>query len=140
MFRRRRKKVSVHAVPMPVLIRQAIYDSIFEEHAEEIADMLGLSPVSKDVSEMEAIASSNRISSFASLIPIIDAHSDIAARIAASAYIIQAKEEGKDDFITGDNVEDLSGLFKLVSMSAAVSCISTLLHLDLIETKVSEDE
>ena len=134
--RRSKRRVKVHAVPMPVLIRQAIYDSIFEEHAEEIATMLGLAPVSEDVSEMEAQASTKRISEFAPLMPIIDAHSDIAARIAGAAYMIQAREEGKEDFLSETNVEDLSSLFKLVSMSSAVSCISTLIHLGLIETKV----
>lgn len=137
MFRRKKKpKVFVKALPMPVLIRQAIYDSIFEENAEQIADMLGLSPVSSDVSEMESKASQDRLSRFSALLPIIDAHSDIAAKISASAYVIQAKDEGKEMFIEEDNVDDLANLFKIVSMSAVVSCISTLLNLELIETKV----
>lgn len=139
MFKRKKKRIRVHAVPMPVLIRQAIYDSIFEENAEEIATILGLAPVSDEVSEMEAQASSRRIEGLAPLMPIIDAHSDIAARIASAAYVIQAKDEGREDFLSETSIDDLSNLFKLVSISSAVSCISTLIHLDLIETKVEVD-
>lgn len=139
IFRRKKKsKIKVRAMPMPVLIRQAIYDSIFEENAEEIAAMLGLSPVSEDVSQMESEASQERINKFNVLMPLIDAHSDISAKIAAAAYVIQAKEEGKEVFIEGDSQDDLAHLFKIVSMSSAVSCLSTLIGLGLVETKVEE--
>ena len=102
--------------------------------------MLGLTAISNDVSEMETRASQDRINKFIQLMPIIDAHSDIAAKVAASAYVIQAKEEGKEGFLEDEGIDDLTHLFKLVSMSAAVSCISTLINMELIETKVESGE
>lgn len=133
------KKHEIIQVPYQSLVRQAIYDSIFEENAEKIAEMLGLSPVSEDVSELEERDSQERLGRFSALMPFIDAHSDIAAKIAASAYVIQAEQEGKSEFINGTNIDDLSDLFKLVSMSSAVSCISTLMNLGLLETEVVSD-
>lgn len=133
------KKHEIIQVPYQSLVRQAIYDSIFEENAEKIAEMLGLSPVSEDVSELEERDSQERLGRFSALMPFIDAHSDIAAKIAASAYVIQADQEGKSEFINDTNIDDLSDLFKLVSMSSAVSCISTLMNLGLLETEVVSD-
>lgn len=133
------KKHEIIQVPYQSLVRQAIYDSIFEENAEKIAEMLGLSPVSEDVSELEERDSQERLGRFSALMPFIDAHSDIAAKIAASAYVIQADQEGKSEFINDTNIDDLYDLFKLVSMSSAVSCISTLMNLGLLETEVVSD-
>lgn len=142
IFRRRRKKhydTEFIQVPMPVLVRQVVYDSIFNS-SEKIAVMMGLPPVSDEVSDMEKQASEKRINKFAALLPFIDAHADISAQVSATAYVLESEEEGR---VIQDNegLEELTRLFKLVSMSAAVSCISTLMDLDLLETKVvSEDD
>jgi hypothetical protein len=142
IFKRKRKKkynTEFIQVPMPVLVRQVVYDSIFGS-SEKIAVMMGLPPVSDEVSEMEQRASEDRIDKFAALLPFIDAHADISAQVSATAYRLESEEEGR---IIEDNegLEELTRLFKLVSMSAAVSCISTLMDLDLLETRVvSEDD
>jgi len=141
MFKRKKpRKMNIVNVSLPVLIRQAIYDSVFDDQAEEIAEMMGLSPISKEVSEMEERDSSERIRKFSALIPLINSHADMSARISASAYIIQAKEEGMNSLIDADNFEDLADLFKTISLSASVSCIATLINLDLLDCNVKEEE
>jgi len=141
MFKRKKpRKMNIVNVSLPVLIRQAIYDSVFDDQAEEIAEMMGLSPISKEVSEMEERDSSERIRKFSALIPLINSHADMSARISASAYIIQAKEEGMNSLIDADNFEDLAELFKTISLSASVSCIATLINLDLLDCNVKEEE
>ena len=112
------------------------------EPAEGIADAMGLPPISDEVSEMEERASQERLEKFSMLLPFIDSHSDIAARIATSAYVLD------DDYgdieslnISVDDVDRLTSLFKLVALSSSLSCISTLFSLGLIESKVvSSDE
>lgn len=142
IFRRRRKKrydTEFIQVPMPVLVRQVVYDSIFGS-SEQIAVKMGLPPVSDEVSEMEHRASEERINKFAALLPFIDAHADISAQVSATAYVLESEEEGRvlEDV---EGLAELTKLFKLVSMSASVSCISTLMDLDLLETRVvSEDD
>lgn len=127
------KKVQIKHIPLPILIRQAIYDSMLEP-AEGIADALGLPPISDEVSEMEERASQERLESFSSLIPFIDSHSDIASRIAMASYVLD--DEGNKSEVSDDEVERLSGLFKLVALSSSMSCVSTLFSLGLIESKV----
>lgn len=130
-FKRKRKKVTMHQVPLPVLIRQVIYDTMLTP-AEEIANYMGLPPISEEVSDMEEQASQDRLAKFAVLLPFIDAHADIVGKVASSAYVL----EDKDEPIADNDIEQLTMLFKTVSLSAALSCISTLMSLGLIETTV----
>jgi hypothetical protein len=121
-------------VSLPVLIRQVIYDSMLMP-SEGIADALGLPPISDEVAEMEEEASQGRLEKFSSLIPFIDSHADICARIATAAYFLEDDDIDKLDV---DDADTLTKLFRLVALSSSVSCVSTLLSLGLI--KVTGDE
>jgi len=143
MFNRKKKKkksrVEIKHVPLPILMRQAIYDSMLEP-AEGIAEALGLPPISDEVSEMEELESQKRLERFASLIPFIDSHSDLASRITAAAYLLDDDDQDLDVLKLGADVEEkLVDLFKLVAISSSVSCISTLFNLGLLESKVETD-
>ena len=141
MFKRKKKKikmVKVRQIPLPILIRQAIYDSMLEP-AEGIAESLGLSPISDEVADMEEQESQKRLERIASLIPFIDSHSDMVARIVSAAYALGDDEEGLlTDLLDKEGALDhLTDLFRTVCISSSVSCVSTLLNLELIESKVS---
>lgn len=139
IFRRKKKRTSLEVkhIPLPILIRQTIYDTMLEP-AEGIAEAMGLPPISDEVADMEADASQERLESIARLLPFIESHSDIASRIAAAAYAL-------DDDMDVENILNLSegdyekiySLFKIVAMSSSISCISTLVNLGLVESTVS---
>jgi hypothetical protein len=131
VFRRKKKdRIAVETVPLPVLIRQVIYDSMLMP-TEDIANALGLPPISDEVADMEEQASEERLERFASLIPFIDSHADMISKIATSAYLLEdSDEEAK---IKVDEVEDLTKLFRLVALSSSLSCVSTLFNLGLVE-------
>ena len=118
------------SVPLPVLIRQVIYDSLLEP-AELIADALGLPPISEEVSEMEERASQDRIEIFSHILPFIDSHADIASKIATAAYALG--DEDSIEKLEGVDLEEMTKLFRLVSLSATISCLSTLTSLGLVE-------
>lgn len=138
-FKRRKYRIvnQVINVPMPILIRQVVYDSIFDA-AAEISNRMGLPPISEEVQEMEEKASEERLSKFAALLPFVDAHADIAAKVAAMAYVIES--DNPVEFEDSANLAELTKLFKLVSLSSSVSCISTLMNLGLLETKVVSND
>lgn len=140
-FKRKEKQPNFEIinVPLPILVRQVIYDSVFEA-SEEIANMMGLPPVSSEVHEMEERASEDRIDKFAGLLPIIDTHADISAQIASLAYVIESKREDSTFAADEEGLEELRKLFKLISLSASVSCISSLMNLKLLHTEVITDE
>jgi len=135
MFRRKKKRrIEVKHIPLPILIRQAIYDSMLEP-SEGIAEAMGLPPISDEVAEMEVAASQNRLERFARLLPFIDSHADMCSRICTAAYLLEDDGEQLDSL--GDlDIESMTSLFRVVAISSTISCISTLFNLELIESKV----
>ena len=140
MFKRKKKanKVSFtdareKHLPLPVLIRQVIYDSMLMP-AEDIAYEMGLPPISDEVAEMEERASEDRLQRFSHLIPFIDSHAEISAKIAVAAYMLEDKESEEEGFGKED-LDNLTKLFRLVALSSTLSCVSTLFSLDLLEEK-----
>jgi hypothetical protein len=99
---------------------------------EGIAIAMGLPPISYELSDMDERASEERLSKFSALIPFIDSHADIAARIATSAYVLEDSEEEIDQ----EELDSMTRLFRLVSLASSVSCVSTLINLGLVESKV----
>jgi hypothetical protein len=138
---RSRKRVEIKHLPLPVLIRQVIYDTMLMP-AEEIAYAMGLPPISDDVAEMEERESQKRLESFSTLIPFIDSHAEIAAKITAAAYMIEDEEEdyGELGKLGIEDIEQLTKLFRLVALASSVSCVSTLFNLGLIKSLAVNDE
>ncbi len=140
LWKKRKQKITVEQVSLPVLIRQVIYDSMLTP-PEGIADAMGLPPISDEVAEMEERASQERLSSMSALLPFIDAHADIAAKIAAAAYLLDDTDEDEDGDMSLEQLKSMTSLFRLVSLAASVSCVSTLVNLGLVDSKVvSKDE
>jgi hypothetical protein len=138
MFGRKKKnRVSVSIgdsdkvlnVSLPVLIRQVIYDTMLMP-TEDIANAMGLPPISDEVADMEEQASEKRLQRFSKLLPLIDSHADIASKIAVAAYML---EDGEVEEKLVEDAETLQRLFRLVALSSTLSCVSTLFNLELIE-------
>lgn len=138
-FKRKKEKKSIELLhlPLPVLIRQTIYDTMLEP-AEDIADLLGLPPISDDVAEMEEDASQMRLENIASLLPFIDSHADLTARISVAAYSLDDEDDSGPLGIPQDEMEKITALFKVIALSSAVSCVATLVNLGLLEKKVDK--
>jgi hypothetical protein len=136
MFGRKKKRIRridlSKKISLPVLIRQIIYDSMLTP-PEGIASLMELPPISEEVSDMEHQASEDRIEKIQTLLPFIDAHADIAARISAAAYRLEEPESEK---MEEEELDQMLSLFRIVSLASAVSCVSTLVSLGFIESKV----
>lgn len=127
-FRRRKKhSVSVTHISPQVLIRKIIYDSGCP-NPEEVAQVLGLTPISDEVADMEEQASADRLSKIEILMPIIRAHADISAQVAAVSY---ASELDSSE-ISDDMKHALVILFKFVAFSSAMTCLASLVDLDIL--------
>ena len=122
IFRRKKKRTSVEVkhIPLPILIRQTIYDTMLEP-AEGIAEAMGLPPISDEVADMEADASQERLESIARLLPFIESHSDIASRIAAAAYALDDDMDVQNILnLSEEDYEKIYSLFKIVAMSSSM--------------------
>jgi hypothetical protein len=98
---------------------------------------MGLPPISDEVAQMEEEASQMRLQSFSPLLPFIDTHADIVAKIATSAYTLE--ELNTVSFAEQKDFDELTKLFRLVALSSSLSCVSTLFSLGLIESRVGND-
>jgi hypothetical protein len=103
-------------------MRQVIYDTLLMD-SEGIAEQLGLPPISADVADMEAEASERRISGLDAIMPLIVSHAEISSHAALASLTLQGVEVPAE----------WTALFRVLSFSSAVSCISTLKELGLIE-------
>jgi len=139
MFWRKKKhpvEIEVKHVSLPTLIRQSVYDAMLEP-AEEIAVAMGLPPISDEVAEMEERASQRRLERIAQLLPFLESHSEIAAKIAVHAYLLQDNKKLEIDEEEKDN---LLGLFRIVALSASISSLSSLVDLELLDSRVEYDD
>lgn len=127
---RRKKETKIKYIAASTLIRNIIYDSL-ANNPEGVAKLLGLQPVSDEVSEMEDRASEHRISRMAALLPIIEKHSEIAGKVSAASYAISSGID--EEALTEELLSAMAAMFKVVSYSACISCISQLVDLELIE-------
>ena len=131
-WKRKKKVVNVTQVPLSVLMRQIVYDTMLTP-TEGIAEMMGLPPISDEVADMEEEAHELRLGSIAGLLPFIDAHSEILAKIATAAYTL---DNELPEELPVDGLSVLSDLFKMVALASSVSCVSTLKNIGLIESRV----
>jgi len=133
-WRKKKTSLTFSVIPLAILVRQVIYDSMLTP-TEEIAKAMGLPPISEEVAEMEEKASQARLRDIGPLLPFIDSHADIAGRIAASAYMV-----GNGDDYVGKDLEQVYSLFRLVSLASSLSCISTLFSLNILQSRMVDNE
>jgi hypothetical protein len=116
-------------------MRQIVYDTMLTP-TEGIAEMMGLPPISDEVADMEEEAHETRLGNIAGLLPFIDAHAEILAKIATAAYTL---DNDLPEEVPAGGMEMLSDLFKMVALASSVSCVSTLKNIGLIDSKVGMD-
>ena len=125
------------ATNIPIMIRELIYDSLLTP-PEVIADLLGLPPISDEVAEMEERASRERLDKFGVLVPFLSAHADVLSKIATSAYLIEI-EASSGERPPIEEIEDINKMFRLVSLSATISCLATLMSLGVVITSDKDE-
>lgn len=133
IFRKKSKEnfIKVHAISPGALTRKVIYDSGCK-YPEDVAELMGLSRVSEDVAEMEEYASEARVDRLSPIFSIIESHCSIVAQVNAFAYLRSTHLED-DEMPDEEVVFALIQMFKTVSYSATVSCLASLLDLNLFK-------
>lgn len=133
--RKKNNKITITTISPQVLIRKIIYDSGCTD-PEAVALVLGLSPISDEVAEMEEQASTERVSRIAALLPIIEAHASIAAQVAAASYATESLDL-EDADLPDETLAALVTLFKFVSFSASMTCLAALVDMNILSERYS---
>ena len=131
------KKIKVTQLSPKSQIRKIIYDSGCK-NPEQVAVLMGLGSLSDDVAEMEIAASDKRLDRISPIMPIIETSALVSAQVSAMAFI-QGEIDDGEDAPSEDVVLALTHMFKIVSISSAISCMSTLVDLGLIKEGYETD-
>ena len=124
------------AFSIPSMMRNAIYDSMYKD-PETLASLVGLSPMSAEVSEMEYEASKVRVNKIMPVMPVIELCSQISAQVA-EAGISEAFKDSRSQEVSDTVKGTLQELLETVCFAAAVSCVSTLVDFGMVEVPVLE--
>lgn len=127
-FFRKEEPIQRSEIPFSTIMRWALYDLSIEE-PNEIAVILGLSPVSDEGHQKEEDDSEERLKAVDELLPFIDIISELNAKI-----VVATQARDSEMKITEEDLDLMTGLYKLVSFSALVSAFSSGIQLDMIHT------
>ena len=128
LFQREEHIFERSEVPFSTIMRWSLYD-LSVESPNEIAVLLGLSPVSDEGHQKEEEDSESRLEDLDEMLPFMDIISELNAKIVVATQIRDAEME-----ISPDEVEIMTSLYKAVSFSALVSAFSSGIHLGMIHT------
>lgn len=128
LFQREEHIFERSEVPFSTIMRWSLYD-LSVESPNEIAVLLGLSPVSDEGHQKEEEDSESRLENLDEMLPFMDIISELNAKIVVATQIRDAEME-----ISPDEVEIMTSLYKAVSFSALVSAFSSGIHLGMIHT------
>ncbi len=120
-------------VPLTTLMRWYIYDTGMG-HENEIAGLLGLTPVSEEGNKKERQDSELRLDKVLDLMPYLDFVSDVAADAVSS---MQLKEMQKAGILSGkdeleEDISTMQAIYKAVAVSSLVGGFSIALQLGLV--------
>lgn len=119
-------------LPVSTLLRNILYDSLIKD-PELLSAELGLPAISEDVSEMEEEASQARLDKISVLMPFIEAHAQLSSKVIMAGYSKALPVEG----MTDELAETINTFFELISFASALSCVSSLVDLGLVEPSVT---
>jgi hypothetical protein len=117
-------------IPMSTVLRWYLYDTGIE-NPNEIAELVGLTPVSDEGDAKEREDSNNRIEDIMFLMPFIETIASISADVISSIHIKNYIKNNPDEIVDED-VEAIGLVYKAVAMSNIVGTLAIANHLDLI--------
>jgi len=128
-FRKKREDpIERTEVPFSTIMRWALYD-LSVENPNEIATVLGLSPVSDEGHQKEEDDSEERLSALDEMLPFMDIISELNAKIVVATQIRDSSID-----VSEDDIDLMTGLYKIISFSALVSAFSSGIQLGMLHT------
>jgi hypothetical protein len=140
-FNRKKKnqdKIKITTLSPKSQIRKIIYDSGCK-NPEQVAVLMGLGSLSEDVAEMEEAASDKRLDRLVPIMPVLETSAMVAAQVNATAFI-QGEIEDGEEMPEEALITALTQMFRVVSYSSIVSCMSTLIDLGLLKEGYNNGE
>jgi len=134
LFSNQEYEVVETEVPLTTILRWYLYDTSFEEQ-NAIAELVGLTPISEEGEAKELEDSEIRLQNINTILPYLDAMSDISSKFMTTMHLRQTEElraESGDD-LSEEDIEAMMSIYKNVAFAALVGTFSIGLNLGLIQ-------
>ena len=119
-------------IPASTIMRWYLYDVALGE-PNELAKLVGLSPISEEGDEFESDESNTRLKKIEHLIPFIEMIADIGAEVITGIQVQEIKDSSPDYI---GEIEREQGqmrmMYKVVGLSALLGAFSSAMEIGLI--------
>jgi hypothetical protein len=121
-------------VPFSTITRWYLYDTDLVKNKNEIAEMLGLTPISEEGENKEQEDSDNRIKQMAPLMPYLEAMSELSANAISSMHIKELLSKVPEDKQEQalEELESMGTVYKAIALSTLIGSFSIALNLGMI--------
>lgn len=129
-----REEYVVHRLEIPVstIVRWYMYDTDFADQ-NELAELIGLSKVSKEGDVKEQEDSDNRLEAIEQYIPFLTQMAEISANLITTIHTKELQDSGLlVDSIDDRQIEMMQDLFKTIALSTLVGTFSVGTRLQII--------
>ena len=136
-FRRKKDEYEVvtSEVPMTTVYRWYLYDTAMNENINELAEAVGLTPISKEGEAKELEDSEARLIEIQQLYPFIDSISDISAKVLTTLHVKEIDnlpDDTKENMLNA--LDDMFAVYKAVAFSTLIGAFSIGINLNMIQT------
>ncbi len=120
-------------IPLSTLMRWYIYDTGMG-YENEIAELIGLTPVSEEGNKKERQDSELRLEKVLDLMPYLDLISDVAADAVSNMQLKEMKKAGviSETVDLEDDMLTMQSIYKAIAISSLVGGFSIALQLGLV--------
>jgi hypothetical protein len=132
IFRRNSHEHYKMEIPFSTITRWGLYD-LSIDNPNEIATMLGLTPVSAEGDEKEVEDSAIRLAALDEILPYIDIISELNAKVIVATQMREFSEDFESK-LDEEEVEAMTEFYKAIGFSALVTAFSVGIELDIIHT------
>jgi hypothetical protein len=134
-FNRKKLKYEIitNEVPMSTVMRWYLYDTALTENVNELADRIGLTPISQEGDAKEQEDSDERLLNVEPLYVFLESMADLSSQVLVNLHIKELEEHGEDAEDLMENLENMSNVYKAIALSTLMGTFSSALSLGLID-------
>ena len=134
-FKRKKPEYEIvtNAVPISTIYRWYLYDTALTGQVNDLAERLGLNPISQEGEAKEQEDSDERLAAVEPLYPFIESIADLSAQVLTNIHIKEMEENGGDIDTLIDNLENMGTVYKAIALSTLMGAFSIALSLNLIQ-------
>ena len=134
-FNRKKLKYEIitNEVPMSTVMRWYLYDTALTENVNELADRIGLTPISQEGEAKEQEDSDERLLNVEPLYVFLESMADLSYQVLVNLHIKELEEHGEDADDLMENLENMANVYKAIALSTLMGTFSSALSLGLID-------